>query len=153
GIDYMDGERSGDATIAKFAIPFPIAREGQGSAPAPAGTHAPGDSVIAIPGATPKELPNLLPDLKSALPADKYAVLADVAARCASLADDACIAYAKSKGVTIGGAIPTPAPATSTDVGLPTTFVLDANGVVVRKLEGYNVSKDDLAAALDKLLK
>jgi thiol-disulfide isomerase/thioredoxin len=153
GIDYKDGERSGNATIEKFAVPFPIAREGTALAPAPTGTHEPGRSTMGLPGVTPKELPQIAASLKTALPPEKYAVVADAVAHCAALSDDACIAYAASKGLTIGGALPTPKPASSTDVGLPTTFVLDANGVVVTKLEGYNVSIDDLAAALDKLLK
>jgi thiol-disulfide isomerase/thioredoxin len=153
GIDYMDGENSGNATIAKFAVPFPVAREGTVLAPPPAGTHAPGQIVMGLPGVTPKLLPKIVASLKSALPPQKYAVLADVVAQCASLSDDACIAYAASKGVTMGGPMPTPEPASSTDVGLPTTFVLDANGVVVEKLQGYNITIDDLAVALDKLLK
>jgi thiol-disulfide isomerase/thioredoxin len=153
GIDYMDGETAGNATIAKFAIPFPVAREGKVLAPVPGATTAPNQPTFGLPGITPKELPKLLPQLQSALPADKYAAIADVAAHCASLSDSACISYAASQHVTIGGALPTPEPASSTDVGLPTTFVLDAKGVVVKKLEGYDISNDDLAATLDKLLK
>jgi thiol-disulfide isomerase/thioredoxin len=153
GIDYKDGERSGKATIEKFAIPFPIAREGQAATPAPAGTDVSDHETLGLPGVTPKQLPPMLPSLKAVLPPDKYAAVAGVAARCASLSDSACIAYAASKGVAIGGAPSTPKPASSTDVALPTTFVLDAHGVVVRKLEGYNPGNDDLAATLDKLLK
>jgi thiol-disulfide isomerase/thioredoxin len=155
GIDYMDARDAGDATIKKFAIAFPVAREGAPAAEA-ASSPASAESmrhVFALPGVTPKQLPGLLPELKGALSPDDYAKIAAVAAQCASLSDAACVAYAATKDVTIGGPAPTPAPASPTDVSLPTTFVLDANGVVVKKLEGYDTTTDDLAPLLDKLLK
>jgi aminopeptidase N len=150
GIDYQDGEKSGAAVIAKYAIPFPIERDGM-ITDRPAG--APEPFVMEFPGTTPKTLPGTVAMLKSSLPPEKNAVLADIVAHCASLPDADCIAYAKAKGLTIGGPIASPAPADSTDVSLPTTFVLDANGVVVKKLQGYAANFDDLAAALDRLLK
>jgi hypothetical protein len=148
----MDGDRGSAATIEKYAIPFPIERDGTANPPPTGAAQAKAIFMMALPGVTPKELPGMANTLKSMLPPEKYAVIADVVAHCATLSDDACTAYAKSQGLTIGGPVETPDPAGDAQVSLPATFVLDANGVVVKRLVGYDVSHDDLAAELDKLL-
>jgi thiol-disulfide isomerase/thioredoxin len=159
GVDYYDSTAGGNGVIAKFAIPFPVERlDLDEGAPTPGPSLGPGGDTIALHGVTPKTLPLILPSIKSQL-GDVYPVLADVAQHCAALSESECIAYAHTKGVgldTTGHVVtqPSPAPAGASSgaaVNLPATFVIDANGVVVRHIEGYAPADDPIPAELAKL--
>jgi thiol-disulfide isomerase/thioredoxin len=163
GVDYADGTAGGNAMIAKFAIPFPIERQSvNGVAPTP---HPPdaqaAAETIKLPGVTAKMLPTVLPAMKASLPANLYATLADVAQHCAPLTESACLAYANSKGVeldatagspnAVGTPNAAPSEAPAAQVNLPLTFVIDANGIVTDRIEGYNDTVDPIVTALAKL--
>jgi len=142
GIDYVDSARAGDAMIAKFSIPFPVER---------LDLEEP-DGPVALHGVTPKTLDAILPSLQSQMPA-LYPALADIAARCAALSEQACLAYARSKGVDLdaSGHAVAPPKSASAYVSLPVTYAIAANGTVVMRVEGYDPASDPIPAALAKL--
>jgi thiol-disulfide isomerase/thioredoxin len=142
GIDYVDTATGADAMIAKFAIPFPVERLGVGGAGA----------AFALHGVTPETLADVLPSMQSQLPG-VYPALVDIAAHCTALSEIECIAYAHSKGVDLdtSGHIVAPPANAAASVSLPATFVIDARGVVVQRIEGYDDGADAIAAALAKL--
>jgi thiol-disulfide isomerase/thioredoxin len=173
GVDYADSTRGGNAMIAQFAVPFPIERLSLNeTAPTPHPPDAnPGGETIALHGVTAKTLPAVLPAMKDSLPANIYATLADVAQHCAPLTESACLAYATSKGFELDSAAVapnaagTPAAAAASEaqnastasavppapISLPLTFVIDANGIVIDRIEGYTDTADPIVAALAKL--
>jgi len=67
GIDYLDGDRGSRATIEKYAIPFPIERDGTANPPPAGAAQAKSIFMMALPGVTPKELPGMANTLKSVL--------------------------------------------------------------------------------------
>jgi thiol-disulfide isomerase/thioredoxin len=158
GIDYVDSASGGDAVIAKFAVPFPVERLGtdagavSGAATGVTGPVAsPGDAII-IHGVTPETLAAVLPAIKSQVPAI-YPALVAIAAHCAPLSESECLAYAHAKGVVLDSAahLTSPPAGSKATVSLPTMFVIDARGIVVQHLEGYDSNDDPIPAALAKL--
>jgi thiol-disulfide isomerase/thioredoxin len=150
-LDFDDAPASGDKVVAKYAIPAPVVRDGGRTAAMPAPSPNPGATpppILGLPGVSPKDLPEIVAGLAKALPPEKLAMLKDVATHCAGITDAACIAYAASKGIVIGGK---PSTGAGDDFGLPLTYVIDARGIVVKRIVGYDTGHDDLAAALAKL--